>query len=165
MVEIESLISLIHKRHELWIRMVEGYGCNRETAEDIVQDMYIKIHKCSPSQGSIMYSNDDINVYYVAKSLKSIFLDKKRKEKRSSDIIVDWEDFHLHFAADDLIDFDQTNEVIEKELDRQYWFDKKVFEIIDSGESISGLARKTGIPYYSLYNTYKKVKEYLKTFI
>jgi len=43
-----------------------------------------------------------------------------------------------------------------------YWYDKKVWEIIESGESIAELSRKSGIPYYSLYNTYKKVKQKLK---
>lgn len=43
-----------------------------------------------------------------------------------------------------------------------YWYDKKIFEIVEGGESIAQLSRKSGIPYYSLYNTYKKVKEKLK---
>ena len=39
---------------------------------------------------------------------------------------------------------------------------KKVYELIEGGESIAQLSRKSGIPYYSLYNTHKKVKEKLK---
>ena len=43
-----------------------------------------------------------------------------------------------------------------------YWYDKKVFDIINTGESIAELSRKSGIRYYSLYNTYRKVKDRLK---
>ena len=43
-----------------------------------------------------------------------------------------------------------------------YWYDKKVFEIIEAGDSVAKLSRKSGIPYYSLYNTYTKVKQKLK---
>ena len=43
-----------------------------------------------------------------------------------------------------------------------YWYDKKVYELIESGQSVAQLSRKTGIPYYSLYNTYKKVVKLLK---
>ena len=43
-----------------------------------------------------------------------------------------------------------------------YWYDRKIFELINSGESIASLSRKTGIQYYSLYNTYNKVKNKLK---
>jgi Mor family transcriptional regulator len=46
-----------------------------------------------------------------------------------------------------------------------YWYDAKVYEIIEGGESISELSRKTNISYYSLYNTYRKVKEKLKQYI
>jgi len=42
------------------------------------------------------------------------------------------------------------------------WYDAKVFDIINSGESISELSRKSDISYYSLYNTYNKVKQKLK---
>ena len=51
---------------------------------------------------------------------------------------------------------------IQKELKKMYWYDRKVFEIINSGESIAELSRKSKIPYYSLYNTYHKVKTRLK---
>ena len=46
-----------------------------------------------------------------------------------------------------------------------YWYDKKVYELIEGGQSVAQLSRKSGIPYYSLYNTYKKVKEKLKKII
>ena len=58
--------------------------------------------------------------------------------------------------------YDNTYEKVEKELNRLYWYDRKVFEIITSGESIASLSRKTTIQYYSLYNTFKKVKEKIK---
>ena len=43
-----------------------------------------------------------------------------------------------------------------------YWYDRKVFEIINSGESIAEFSRKSYIEYYSLYRTYKKVKKKLR---
>ena len=43
-----------------------------------------------------------------------------------------------------------------------YWYDRKVFEIVEDGTNISELSRKSKISYYSLYNTYKKVKQKLK---
>lgn len=46
-----------------------------------------------------------------------------------------------------------------------YWFDKMVFDIVQKGEKISELSRKTNIPYYTLYNTYKKVEKHLKQFL
>jgi lambda repressor-like predicted transcriptional regulator len=67
------------------------------------------------------------------------------------------------FLADfDCANYDEVYAEVQNELKNMYWYDKKVWEIIESGESIAELSRKSGIPYYSLYNTYKKVKEKLK---
>jgi hypothetical protein len=47
-------------------------------------------------------------------------------------------------------------------LEKVYWYDKKVFEIISDGASVAELSKKTGISYYSLYNTYRNVKALIK---
>jgi hypothetical protein len=46
-----------------------------------------------------------------------------------------------------------------------FWYDRKVFEIINEGESIADFSRNSYIEYFSLYNTYRKVKEKLKKLI
>ncbi len=43
-----------------------------------------------------------------------------------------------------------------------YWYDRKVFEVINNGESVAEFSRKSLIEYYELYNTHKKVKNKLK---
>ena len=52
--------------------------------------------------------------------------------------------------------------MVKDALSKMYWYDRKVFEIINQGESIAEFSRKSYIHYYSLYNTYKKVKDKLK---
>ena len=47
-------------------------------------------------------------------------------------------------------------------LDKVSWYNKKVFDIVTSGTSIMELSRKTGISYYSLYNTFTNVKKLIK---
>jgi hypothetical protein len=113
---------------------------------------------------NIMYSETEINSYYVLKTLKSIFIDYKRRNKIK---LVDYKDEDLfdNIEANSVVDFTGTYDTIQKELDDMYWFDKKVFDLINSGEKISELSRKTTIPYYTLYNTYRKVYEYLKQHI
>jgi DNA invertase Pin-like site-specific DNA recombinase len=43
-----------------------------------------------------------------------------------------------------------------------FWYDAKIYRIIESGVSIKELSKKTKISYYSLYRTYNKVKNKLK---
>ena len=53
-------------------------------------------------------------------------------------------------------------EKIDKVLDKQTWYDKKVFELYYSGETLDSLASKTGISRNSLFTTIDKVREILK---
>jgi len=53
-------------------------------------------------------------------------------------------------------------EEIDKVLDKQTWYDKKVFELYYSGETLDSLASKTGISRNSLFTTIDKVRDILK---
>ena len=162
---MKDKIILIAEKNEIWIDIVQSFGCTKETAEDIVQEMYIKIQK-TLSKGlatDIMYNGEEINYYYIFKCLNSIFIDLKRKEKNKNVILIeDAGKLNIIYQLDIEVDFQQEYDKIQKELKKMYWYDRKVFEIINSGESIAELSRKSKIPYYSLYNTYHKVKTRLK---
>lgn len=159
-----SVLEIISDRHKEWVYLVKCFGCDIHTAEDIVQDMYIKMHKVISSGVNIMYNETEINSYYVLKTLKSIFIDYKRRNKIT---LVDYknEDIFQNVEANEQVNFDAVYETIQDELESMYWFDKKVFDLINSGERISDLSKKTTIPYYTLYNTYRKVYKYLKKHI
>tara|TARA_R110000803_G_C11933537_1_gene315717 strand:+ start:108 stop:605 length:498 start_codon:yes stop_codon:yes gene_type:complete len=162
---MKDKIILIAEKNEIWIDIVQSFGCTKETAEDIVQEMYIKIQK-TLSKGlatDIMYNGEEINYYYIFKCLNSIFIDLKRKNKNKNVILIeDAGKLNIIYQLDIEVDFQQEYDKIQKELKKMYWYDRKVFEIINSGESIAELSRKSKIPYYSLYNTYHKVKTRLK---
>ena len=150
-------MQLLAKKHSDWVQVVSSFGCDRQLAEDITQEMYIKIQLKLEKGLDISYGKNDINYYYVFKTLRTLFLDLKRKTKNIK--MVDIENLS-NFETD--IDYTEKYDLVKKELKKMYWYNRKVFEIINSGQSIAALSRKTGIPYYSLYNTYKKVKEKLK---
>ena len=156
---MNSNIETIFKKHQVWIDIVSSFGCNRETAEDIVMEMYIKIDKSIKKGLDIDYNKTDYNYYYIFKTLKSLFLDLKRKEKKVNIINIDE---IQNKSFDEIINYTSSYSIIQKKLKKMYWSDRKIFEIIQGGESIAKLSRKTGIPYHSLYNTYRKVLERLK---
>ena len=155
---VEKTMVLIAKKHKTWIEIVTSFGCPSETSEDIVQEMYIKIHKKLNKGLDIMYK-DEVNYYYIFKTLRTLFYDLKRKEKNIT--IINIEDVDIDKSISD-IDYDKAYAIIKEELDNMFWYDRKVFEIINSGESIAEFSRKSYIQYYSLYNTYNKVKDKLK---
>ena len=136
---------LLYQDHRKWINIVKNFGCNNTTAQDIVSEMYIKIQKLIERGTNIMFDENTINYYYIFRTLNSLFIDLKRKEKNINN--VDIESINLEGVS------------IEPDFTGAY------DEIIESGESIASLSKKTKISYYSLYNTYTKVKKYLKSLL
>ena len=156
-----SILELAFKRHKNWIDIVISFGCNRDTAEDIVQEMYIRIDRLVKS-GTDIYYKDDINYYYIYLTLKTMFLDLKKKESRIYILSIDEVKNDLSYDQV-IIDYDRHYEKFVEALNELYWYDQKVFEIIDNGTSVRELSRRTKISYASLYNTYRKVLKHLKS--
>ena len=147
----------IFEKNDQWIDIVKSFGCNRDTSQDIVQEMYFKVQKRLEKGTDIQYSEDDINYYYIFKVLRSLFLDLKRKESKVQIVeLGEIENCELD------INYEEAYEAVTEEINTLFWYDRKVYEIIAGGKSISELSRQTNISYYSLYNTYKKVKNKLK---
>lgn len=154
-----EILEKLFRKHKTWCQIVESFGCNPETAEDITQEMYLKIAKVV-EKGTDISFGDDINHFYIFRTLTSIFLDYKRKESKTG--LIGLDELDMQFEKDEEIEYEKKYQKVLDGLAELYWYDRKIYEIIEGGESISELSRKTNISYYSLYNTYKKVKKYLK---
>jgi len=154
---IKKQLILLFKRNQDWIDIVKSFGVDEQTAQDLVQEMYIKMQTQLENGKTLMYNETEVNYYYVFTMLRTIFLDLTRKRKNIYKIPLD----HIHLTNND-VDYNAYYNKIQKELNKMYWYDRKVFEIINGGESIAEFARKSYIPYYSLYNTYQKVVKRLK---
>lgn len=157
-----TTLEKIAAKHQDWLSIVKSFGCNPEIAEDIVQECYLKLDKLLKNGLDISYG-DDINYYYVYKSLKALYLDLYRKEKKIFKVGIEALDKYISDEEDrPPLDVNSKIKELDTLLDKVFWYDKKVFNIISSGTSIMELSRKTGISYYSLYNTYSNVKKLIK---
>ena len=153
-----GILEKLFEKHKDWCDIVKSFGCNKETAEDIVGDMYLRIGKLVNEGKNISYG-DDVNHFYIFRTLTTIFLDMKKREKRIGDF--DFENYDIEDEVE--VEYQRKYEKLMDELNKLYWYDKEVYRIIEGGMRISDLSNNTGIAYYSLYNTYKKVKNYLKS--
>jgi len=152
-------LEIIAKDHKEWIKIVNSFG-EWDYAEDIVQEMYLRILIYIEKTDNDITYKGDVNIYFIGKTLKSIFIDHIRKENRKQTLSYDAESYYI--GEEDPADFNSAYAKVQQMLEQMYWFDRKVYEIIESGVKISELADKTSIPYYTIYNTYKKVKNHLK---
>ncbi len=159
---MKTTLEIIYDKHNDWVSIVRSFGCNKDTAEDIVQESYIKLNRIINSGTNLMYNDTEINYYYVFRTLRSMFLDLKRKEGKAQLVGFEPELDKRYVLQNNDQDIDKIYNEILGDLKKMHWYDRKIFEYIDEGESITGLSKKTDISYYSVYNTYKKVLETLK---
>ncbi len=157
-----TTLQKIAEKHNDWLRIVKSFGCDGDKCEDIVQEMYLKAHTLINSGTDISYG-EDINHFYIYRILRSLFIDLCRKEAKVTKVNLDYlERFVQEEEIKEYKDIEGKMKQLDNLLDKVYWYDRKVFDLISEGMSIAELSKKSGISYYSLYNTYKNVKLLIK---
>ena len=158
---MKTPVEKAYQRHDKWIEIVRSFGGLRETeVEDIVSELYILLIR-NTQKGVDFSFNDDINYYYCYRILRGLYVDLIRKKIKVSFVTLD----NVKISEDNTVNYEEVFEKIQKALKQIYWYDRKVYEIVDDGISVSELSRKSQISYYSLYNTLKRVKTKLKELI
>ena len=160
----QEFLKLAYDKHNDWVSIVLSFGCNPSVAEDIVQEVYIKLDRLMDKGLDASYG-DEVNYYYIYKQLRGTYLNLvKQKHKINMQYIEEMgiPEIELEEADDEKYDVLNLMKNLDKELEQMYWYDRKVFEIIMGGKKIAELSRDTYIGYYSLYNTFRNTINTLK---
>lgn len=148
------MLKELAKRDKDWRKMAFQICGNKMTADDLVQDMYLK------------FSNYDgekvLNDYYVFFAIRSLFLDSIKKRKIET-VTNDIENIQL---KDEIYcnETDFLKELILKEVDSLPYFERetlKVTQVISQRE----LARQTDISFETINKTIKKTKNDLRLWL
>ena len=151
------MLEMIYKDHLKWINTVKKMGANQQDAEDIVGEMYVKVGKLI-NKGLVRYYKGEVNYFYIYRALRNTYLNMVNKRKSESKLSLKLTN---EIPADELVDFELANNIVQEELEKMHWYNRKVYEMVQGGYKISELSRKTNIDYYSLYHTYVKTKNKL----
>ena len=164
------MLQVLSRHHDLWLSYVLSFKVNPDTAKDIVQELYLKMHDYDKD----IMIGEKINFYFVYLVLRNMVFDLKKKEKRfyfTEDIphIEDEEYFEIDNSKSQYItkwlnehNLDDLNLDNTENLKRIY--NACVFnEVMLENKSIAELSRETTISYYSLYNTVKIIKNEIKS--
>ena len=90
---MESEIKELVKKEQTWLNYLKSWGCNPDTAKDLVQELYITIDKWLKKHNkSLMYNDKEVNWYFVYITLRNLFLDLKRQEAKVSIVSLDHSD-------------------------------------------------------------------------
>lgn len=173
----------------MWINYLYKNGCPYSLCEDLVQEMYIKIDTYLKKNNNSIRYKDDINVYFIFLTLRSLFTDYIRKSNKIK--IIEFQDYMLEKDQEifdqenDILDIDTKQKVINdwynddmylellekeninsisytKEEMEKYYFRKIFKEIFYNKVQISKLAKDTNITYWSLRNTIKIIKKQIR---
>ena len=148
------------KYHTEWIKMVRSLGGDDFT-EDIVQEMYLKIHN---KQYNIYNNKKEVNKFYVYLTLRSILMSYFKERSKVSKLPID---DYIHLEDDNTIEeniaFNEFTLKVDEEVSKWHWYDRDLFELYrHSGLSIRKIADKTEISWVSIFHTLKDCKGKIK---
>ena len=81
---MSCLLTKLAEKNQTWIDITQSFGVNKDTAKDVVQEMYIIVHEQLEKKKNILYENGEINYFYIFIILRNLVFDLKRKEKKSN---------------------------------------------------------------------------------
>lgn len=174
---MKNILDVLFLKHNTWIKYVKSFGCPEDTAEDFVQEMYIKIYDYSQKNNNdLMFNEDEVNYYFIYVTLKNLYYDAIRKANKQSFISIDenvcieeedyTEDIYIAQIKSVEIWIEKINSDI-KELEKFEYskrlvtlnYYKYIYEkVIVQQVNLSVLSREIGITYWSLRNTLNNIK-------
>ena len=133
-------------KDKLWRKVAYQICGNKSLADDLVQDMYLKL--CNVDK--------EIKDCYVMLTLRSLFIDLKRKEREQIDFstLLDYSDESEYDFNRDQLATDLLNEV-----DSLKWFEREVLRLTTTEISQNELSRQTGIRKATINKTVKEAKQ------
>lgn len=157
---VVNVLKLVAKQHSKWLRISKSFGLDIE-AEDLVQEMYLKIHDWKGKYDkTLMFSETEVNHFFIFKILRNLFLDKVKKKKYESRFVNDYTE---PCSLDNKFEYNEQLSELKDEIKSWHLYDRKIYELIYlEGMSMLELSKKTGIDYYSIYRTKNKIEKLLK---
>ena len=143
--------------------MAHSFGAG-SYAEDIVQEMYIRLNKYVEDPERIMYKGEPnkLFVWVTLRNMVRNFQNKKSMVIYSGDM-VEYDREEQPFDYEEAEGFERLIEKMWESTSDLHWYDKKMFEIYHTTDmSMRDIEKETKISLYSIFDTLKKTKEYVK---
>ena len=137
------IIEDLYKNHNNWIGYATKVCGDYQQAQDLVQEMYLKMHD----------SQKEVNNSYIYCVIKNIFLDQYRKNKVKEKTVYYQEEYT---EQNEEIDFTAAYEESLKEL-KTY---KQLIVNFSTKEGVNNFARQSGISKATIIrirNEFKKI--------
>lgn len=147
----------IARNHSEYIKMALYYTKDMSLAQDVVQDMYLKLAVQQQKRGNLNHIefNGKPSPQYIFRIIRSVYLDTNKIESR-------------YVTQTGSIGFTEPVEpfLINDWLRKFPWYEKRLTEVyFKHGHSIRSLSKMTTISKTNIYLTLRKTKTYIKNLI
>jgi RNA polymerase sigma factor (sigma-70 family) len=150
--------------HELWIKMLVNLGCKTDVAKDLVQDMYLRMHRLVKDESRIMYK-DDVNRYFVWITLRNLYY-SYLKDKRNSIFYEILENDEVVQSEYDIAEDDAFSAImkqVENIISDWTVYDRRLFELyFIQGLSLRAISKGAKIGLTSIHNSILNQKAILR---
>lgn len=160
------MLEILASRHKEWVLIVNSFG-EFQIAEDIVQDMYLKLYDGGHLDKIII--DGKVSTTGVWLTLRSIYIDIKRKERffftelEDCYLEADVKDIEFEKRYDELL-YQLTIGLNELDKDDKYPYNKELFKLYASTDmSLQDIENEVGISKRSVHYTIDKCRKKLKS--
>ena len=139
-----------------------SFGADRDSAKDLVQDMYLRMYKYVENPERIMYNEDEVNTYFVFVVLRNLYISSQKamtfSELEELEGEMDEPNYEMEMAHNNLID------ELWEEVDSWHWYDTKLFKLYhNTNMTIKKISEETKISERSIWNTLDNGRKRIQT--
>jgi len=173
-----KILDILSKRHLEWIKMAKSFKLNNNDANELVQEMYLRMYDYTKDVNRIMYNEKEINTFYIYITLRNLYYSKCRTYKKKkitvfTDIDEEKYDYiikNITYNSDEIntnynkkINLEALYDKIDNIIDDWYWYDKKLTKLyLNTNMSMRDISKETKISLSSIFNTLTNAKEKIR---
>ena len=156
------ILELLAKRNDEWIRMAMSFGADRDTAKDLVQDMYLRMYKYVENPERIMYNEDEVNTYFVFVVLRNLFISSQKSMSFEQLEEIDGEMEEPNYDSENA--YNRLLDELWEEVESWHWYDTKLFKLYHNTDmTIKRISEETKISERSIWNTLDNGRKRIQT--
>ena len=121
----KTVLEVLSEKHDDWRYMALSFGVRKEDAEELVSGMYLKLHDYVKDVNKIMYSEKEVNTFYVYKTMENLYksgyhMTGKKGGTPKNNLIVVPDDYFY----DGSLDISQSSSVHDFEIEEDELYDE-----------------------------------------
>ena len=179
-----KILDILAKRHNEWLTMAKSFKLTEDDANELVQEMYLRMYDYTKDIDRIMYNETEINTFYIFITLRNLYYSKftnYNKKNKKLLLFSDLQNSHDKEKLEDILnklsyDLEKHKDSYKKKInlealftkiediiDDWYWYDKKLTKLyLNTNMSMRDISKETKISLSSIFNTLTNAKEKIR---